>query len=147
MVNPKAYEAAWRVAAPEQERQALIPEGWFETWESVTLATDPESPVAGTIWAPAGAVRDTHDYWTAGNPLYDPSAISCPVLVICAEWDIDVSPDMAQDLFLRLTGTRYKRLIEIGAGTHMILMEKNREQAFDGVIAFLDDRRIAAASL
>jgi hypothetical protein len=44
-------------------------------------------------------------------------------------------PDqMAQGLFARLTSARYKRLVEIGEGTHMVLMEKNRRQAFDTVL-------------
>ena len=36
VVDPKAYEAAWRAAAPEHERQALIPEGWFDVWVKAT---------------------------------------------------------------------------------------------------------------
>ncbi|WP_029010067.1 alpha/beta hydrolase [Azospirillum halopraeferens] len=140
VVSPKAFEAAWRAAAPEPERQALIPDGWFDAWETVTLATDPGSPDAGTIRAPSGAVLDVREHWTAGNPLYDPSAITCPVLVVCAEWDVDVRLDMAQDLFVRLSGARAKRLVAIGGGTHMVLMERNRQQAFDAVIGFLDER-------
>ena len=91
-VDPKAYGAAWRAAAPEHARQALIPDGWFDAWVEATLATDPGSPVAGTVRAPAGAVQDVRDHWTAGKPLYDPAAITCPVLLVCAEWDVDVSP-------------------------------------------------------
>ena len=140
VVDPGAYGNAWRAAAPEHERQALIPDGWFEAWVRATLATDPGSPAAGAIRAPSGAVQDVRDHWTAGTPLYDPAAITCPVLVLCAEWDVDVRFDMAHDLFVRLAGTPYKRLVEIGAGTHMVLMEKNRTQAFDAVIAFLDER-------
>ncbi|MCF3947293.1 alpha/beta hydrolase [Acidiphilium iwatense] len=140
VVSPKTFETGWRVAAPEQKRQALIPEGWFEAWEQVTLATDPGAPTAGTIRAPAGAVQDVRNHWTADNPLYDPAVIRNPVLLIAAEWDIDVPLEMAQDLFVRLTSADYKRLIEIGEGTHMVLMERNRRQAFDAVIRFLDER-------
>jgi alpha-beta hydrolase superfamily lysophospholipase len=48
--------------------------------------------------------------------------------------------EMARGLFVRLTSARYKRLVEIGEGTHMVLMEKNRRQAFGDVIRFLDER-------
>ncbi len=140
VVDPKAFEASWRIAAPEPRRGTLIPKGWFEVWKQVTLATDPDAPTAGTIRAPAGAIQDVRDHWTAGKPLYDPASIRCPVLVIAAEWDIDVPIDMAQDLFGKLTHARYKRMVEIGEGTHMVLMEKNRRQAFDAVVAFLDER-------
>jgi pimeloyl-ACP methyl ester carboxylesterase len=109
VVSPKAFQTGWRVAAPEPKRQGLIPAGWFEAWEQVTLATDPGAPMAGTIRAPAGAVQDVRDHWTADDPLYDPSAIRCPVLVIAAESDIDAPIDMAHDLFVRLTNTRYRR--------------------------------------
>ncbi len=145
VVDPKAYGAAWRIAAPEHARHALIPEGWFEAWVQATLATDLNSPAAGTVRAPSGAVQDVRDHWTANTPLYDPAAIDCPVLVVCAEWDVDVRFDMAHDLFIRLTGAPYKRLVEIGAGTHMVLMERNRRQAFDAVVAFLDERFVPAA--
>ena len=145
VVDPKAYGAAWRAAAPEHARQALIPEEWFEAWVEATLATDLDSPAADTIRAPSGAVQDIRDHWTAGTPIYDPAAIACPVLVVCAEWDVDVRFDMAQDLFVRLTGAPYKRLVEIGQGTHMVLMERNRRQAFDAVVAFLDERFVPAA--
>jgi fermentation-respiration switch protein FrsA (DUF1100 family) len=85
-------------------------------------------------WSNRNSHRSTH------NPLYDPAANRCPVLVISAEWDIDVPIQMAQGLFARLTTSRYKRLVEIGEWTHMVLMEKNRRQAFDTVVGFLDTR-------
>jgi len=145
IVHPRAFEAAWRGAAPEQARDALIPDGWFEAWEKATLATDPDSPEAGAIRAPSGAVQDVRVHWTANNPLYDPGAIASPVLVLAAEWDADVRFDMAHDLFARLVRAPYKRLVEIGQGTHMILMERNRRQAFDAVIGFLDERAAPAS--
>lgn len=145
VVDPKAYGAAWRAAAPEHERQALIPKGWFDAWVEATLATDPGSPAAGMVRAPTGAVQDVRDHWTAGTPLYDPAAIACPALLVCAEWDVDVRFDMAHDLFARLTGVPYKRFVEIGQGTHMVLMERNRRQAFDAIVAFLDERFVSAS--
>ena len=141
LVDPRAYGSAWRAAAPEHARQALIPDGWFESWVQATLATDPDSPADGKVRAPSGAVQDVRDHWTADRPLYDPAAIACPVLVVCAEWDADVRFDMAHDLFVRLTGAPHKQLVEIGAATHMVLMERNREHAFDAIVAFLGGRR------
>lgn len=139
MVSPEAFEAAWRGTAPEGQGKALIPEGWFDAWKAATLATDPGSPLPGMIRAPSGAVQDVRDHWRAGKPLYDPAAIASPVLLVCAEWDVDVRFDMSHDLFTRLTGASYKRFVEIGEGTHMILMEKNRQQAFEAVIGFLGE--------
>lgn len=139
LVSPSAFEAAWQSPAPEEARAALIPQGWFEIWKQATLATDVGSPVPGTIRAPSGAVQDVRTHWTAGRPLYDPARIDCPVLLVGAEWDVDVWFDMAHDLFVRLTKAPYKRFVEIGQATHMVLMEKNRMQAFDAVIGFLNE--------
>ncbi|WP_316235162.1 MULTISPECIES: hypothetical protein [unclassified Bradyrhizobium] len=36
------------------------------------------------------------------QPIYDPSTIDCPVLVLATEWDVDVRFGMAHDLFVRL---------------------------------------------
>ncbi|MGJ4965611.1 alpha/beta hydrolase [Bradyrhizobium oligotrophicum] len=145
IVSPRAFEAAWRGAAPERARDKLIPDGWFDAWAEATLATDPDSPYPGAIRAPSGAVQDVREHWTAAKPTYDPGTIKCPVLVLSAEWDVDVSFEMAHDLFVRLGSAPYKRLVEIGQGTHMILMERNRRQAFDAVIGFLDERVVPAS--
>jgi pimeloyl-ACP methyl ester carboxylesterase len=139
LANPDAFEAAWRVAAPEEKRDELIPPGWFDAWKQITLATDPDTPSPGTIRAPAGAVQDTREHWAANNPLYEPSAIRSPVLIVAAEWDIDTPLAMTHDLFTRLINAPRKRFVEIGEGTHMLLMEKNRGQAFDAVIGFLGE--------
>ena len=40
----------------------------------------------------------------------------------------------------KLSNAPYKRYVEIGEGTHHILMEKNRMQLFQAVQQFLDER-------
>ncbi len=47
---------------------------------------------------------------------------------------------MLQSYFAKLTNTPYKRYVEIGEGTHTIIMEKNRRQLFEEVRQFLDER-------
>ncbi len=47
---------------------------------------------------------------------------------------------MLQGYFAKLTNTPYKRYVEIGEGTHTIIMEKNRMQLFQAVQQFLDER-------
>jgi hypothetical protein len=42
-----------------------------------------------------------------------------------------------QDFFLSLKRAPYRRWVEIGEGTHMVLLEKNRLQAFDAISQFL----------
>ena len=48
---------------------------------------------------------------------------------------------MAQTLFPQLVNAEPKRLVIIGAGTHSIIMEKNRMQLFREVQMFLDEAR------
>jgi len=61
------------------------------------------------------------------------------VLLTLGEWDRDTPPYMAQALFPLLTNVPVKRYVEIGEGTHSIIMEKNRLQLFQEVQLFLDD--------
>jgi hypothetical protein len=41
--------------------------------------------------------------------------------------------------FEKLTNTPYKRYVQIGEGTHTVMMEKNRLQLFQAVQQFLDE--------
>jgi hypothetical protein len=65
-------------------------------------------------------------------------------LLIHAEWDVDVTFDTARDFFSRLTAAPYRRWIEIGHGTHMVILEKNRWQAVNSIIEFLSEDVAAA---
>jgi pimeloyl-ACP methyl ester carboxylesterase len=62
-----------------------------------------------------------------------------PVLLIRGEWDVDLPGYMMHALFAKLTNVPYKRYVEIGEGTHSIMMEKNRMQLFQAVQQFLDE--------
>ena len=137
LVDVRAFRDGWLRAAPEDRRQDLIPPGWFEIWADTTLATDPTCGASGVMRAPFGPVQDIRDFWRAGRPFYEPADIRVPVLLVHAEWDNVVPLATAQSLFLRLTGARYRRWVEIGEGTHMFTLEKNRGQAIDAVAHFL----------
>ena len=133
------FRERWLAAAPEAARSSLVPEGWFELWADISLATDPQGsaetpPVMRAVNCP---ILDIREYWAAGKALYDPSDIRVPVLLVHAEWDHDVPIASAQDLFLSFKRAPYRRWVEIGEGTHMVLLEKNRRQAFDAIGQFL----------
>ena len=72
--------------------------------------------------------------------LYDPAGIRVPTLLVHAEWDADLPSYMLYEYFARLTNAPYKRYVQIGEGTHSIIMEKNRMQLFQAVQQFLDER-------
>jgi len=126
---------------PEDKKETLIPAGWFEAWADATFATDPAGAKASPqfIRAPNGVVQDSQEYWAAGKAYYDPAKITVPVLLVMAEWDRDTPAYMAQTLFPLLSGAPYKRYVEIGEGTHTVIMEKNRMSLFREVQLFLDE--------
>lgn len=135
-----AYER-WLTGVPEDKKAGLIPAGWFDAWWEATSATDPvgaaqKPPV---LRAPNGVRHDLNNHWAVGKPLYDPAKITVPTLIVLAEWDRDTPPYMAQTLFPLLTNAPAKRLVEIGEGTHTVIMEKNRMQLFHVVQQFLEE--------
>ena len=53
--------------------------------------------------------------------------------------DADLPSDQAHAYFTKLANAPYKRFIELGEGTHTIIMEKNRMQFFREVMNFLNE--------
>ncbi|TNC12395.1 alpha/beta hydrolase [Methylobacterium terricola] len=140
-VSRDSAKARWLKGVPEDKQAGLIPPGWFEQWADATFATDAAGAAQSppVLRAPNGVVADSQEHWQAGKPLYDPGEIRVPTLVIHAEWDADLPSYQAQDYFARLTRTPYKRFVELGEGTHTVMMEKNRMQFFREVAAFLTE--------
>jgi pimeloyl-ACP methyl ester carboxylesterase len=140
-VSMDSAKARWLTGVPEDKKATLIPAGWFEAWANATIATDPvgsrmEKPM---LRAPNGVVQDGRDFWSSGKPLYDPGLIRVPTFLAHAEWDADLPSYMLHAYFAKLTNVPYKRYVEIGEGTHTIIMEKNRLELFQAVQQFLDE--------
>ena len=140
-VSRDAAKGRWLTGVPEAKKADLIPAGWFEAWADATFATDPigakQNPPV--LRAPNGVVADGREHWNSGKPLYDPGDIRVPVLLAHAEWDADLPSYMLYAYFEKLTGAPYKRYVQIGEGTHTVIMEKNRMQLFNSVQQFLDE--------
>ena len=131
-----------QAGAPENTKDELMPARWFEAWSAAALATDPvgskqQPPV---LRSPAGVFQDNRNYWDAGKPYYQPEKIKAATLVVVAEWDYRV--EHAQALFQKLPSGPDKRLVQIGEGTHLVMLEKNRMQLFQEVQFFLDRVRL-----
>jgi pimeloyl-ACP methyl ester carboxylesterase len=141
-VTREAARTRWLRDVPEDRKADLIPAGWFDAWADATFATDPvgASQTPPVLRVPNGAVQDGRDFWSAGKMLYDPAGIHVPTLLAHAEWDVDLPSYMVYEYFARLTHAPYRRYVQIGEGTHSILMEKNRMQLFQAVQQFLDER-------
>ena len=140
-VSKDSAKQRWLNGVPEAKKADLIPDGWFQQWADATWATDPVGAQANppVVRAPNGVFADFGKYWLAGKPQYDPGDIRVPTLIIHAEWDADLPSDQAQGYFAKLTNTPYKRFIEIGEGTHSIMLEKNRMQFFREIMNFLNE--------
>lgn len=131
----------WLKGVADDKKADLIPAGWFEQWSEATWATDPvgvkQNPPV--LRAPNGVAQDGRDIWRAGKALYDPGKITVPTLLIHAEWDADLPSYMSHAYFAQLTRAPWNRFVEIGEGTHMVIMEKNRMQLFRDVASFLEE--------
>ena len=141
-VSREAAKARWLTGVPEDKKATLIPSGWFEAWADATFATDPigSNQKPQVLRAPNGVVQDGREFWGSGKSLYDPAEIRVPTFLAHAEWDADLPSYMLYAYFAKLTNVPYKRYVEIGEGTHTIIMEKNRMQLFQAVQQFLDER-------
>jgi pimeloyl-ACP methyl ester carboxylesterase len=141
-VSRDAARDRWLTGVPPEKKATLIPAGWFEAWADATFATDPvgAKQTPKVLRAPNGVTQDSRDFWGAGKALYDPANIRVPTFLAHAEWDADLPSYMLHAYFSKLTNVPYKRYVEIGEGTHTIIMEKNRMQLFQAVQQFLDER-------
>jgi pimeloyl-ACP methyl ester carboxylesterase len=140
-VTREQAQQRWLTGVPEDKKATLIPKGWFDAWADATFATDPwgqkQSPAV--LRAPNGVVQDGAEYWSAGKAYWDPNKVTMPVLLIHAEWDRDTPAYMAQTLFPLLVNAPMKRYVQLGEGTHTVIMEKNRMQLFRAVQSFFEE--------
>jgi pimeloyl-ACP methyl ester carboxylesterase len=139
-VTREAAKERWLKGVPPDKKAELIPAGWFEAWADATFASDPEGAkqTPPVVRAPNGVVHDIIEFWGAGKAQYDPAGIRVPTFLAHAEWDADTPSYMLYAFFAKLEHAPYKRYVEIGEGTHNVMLEKNRMQLFQEVQEFLD---------
>ena len=132
----------WLEGVPEHQKAGLFPPGVFEAWIEATWKTDPDADKHDPpmLRAPNGVIADVLAYWAAGRPHYDPETITVPTFLIHAEWDFDLPSYQAREYFAQLKNAQYKRLVELGEGTHTVMLEKNRMQFFREIMGFLEER-------
>ncbi len=140
-VSRDSTKSRWLTGVPENKKADLIPAGWFDAWADANFATDPvgASRTPPVLRVPNGVVADNRDFLSAGKPIYDPGEIRVPTFLAHAEWDADLPNYMLYAYFEKLLNVPYKRYVQIGEGTHSVLMEKNRMQLFQAVQQFLDE--------
>lgn len=140
-VTVDAARQRWYAGVPADKQLALLPAAWFDTWAQAVLESDPEGAKLSppVVRAPNGTLVDILGGWLLGKRLYEADQIRVPTMLIKAEWDADTPAVMAQGLFAALKNAPYKSYVEVGEGTHTLMLEKNRMQLFRPVQAFLDE--------
>lgn len=106
----------------------------LEAAERALMASDPEWPDEG-FRAPLGPMIDALAV-TRGETLFDASRIEHEVLLLRGAQDRLSSEADANELFMAL-GSRRKRLITIGYGTHLLHLEHARDQLIQELTVFL----------
>ncbi|HSV29626.1 MAG TPA: alpha/beta fold hydrolase [Candidatus Omnitrophota bacterium] len=132
----------WLKAVPAAEQRELVPAHWLKAFADANQASDPDGarmdpPV---LRAPNGVAADALKTWAVGVPAWHPEKVSSPTLVVQGEWDSDNPPAMGLGVFSRLAHAPQRRYLLIGEGSHMLMLEKNREHLFRAVQAFLEER-------
>ncbi|MBV9288845.1 MAG: alpha/beta fold hydrolase [Hyphomicrobiales bacterium] len=141
LVDKESARQRWYRGVAADKQATLVPAGVFDEWWRETLATDPVGSKMDPpkLRAPNGVFVEFTQTWRAGKPYYDPGDITVPTLLIHAEWDADLPSYMTRNYFARLTHTPYKRMVELGEGTHTVMLEKNRMQFFHEILGFLTE--------
>jgi len=130
-----------QLGTPEAKKDELFPPAWFQQWAAAELATDPAGAAMNpaVVRTPNGSLQDMRDYWFAGKPYWDPAQVTVPTLVVRGEWDGVLPLGETLGVFNALTNAHSKRMVVVGAGSHMMFIERNREQLFREVQLFLDE--------
>ena len=130
-----------QTGAPESKKDQLLSPEVFAGWSACEIATDPkgakQSP--SEVRTPNGYYADEQDYLMAGKPLWEPSEIVAPTLVVVGDWDGVQPPSRAETVFSKLVNAPERRLVQIGEATHLVLLERNRLQLYREVQMFLDE--------
>lgn len=132
---------ALQAGAPETRKEELLPADVFAAWSAAEVATDPDGAKQSppVIRTPNGIYADDREFWTAGKALWDPSEITSPTLVVVGDWDGVTPASRAQAVFGKLVNAPERRLVQVGEATHIVLLEKNRQQLYREVQTFLDE--------
>jgi len=125
---------------PPSRVEEISPRTWFDKWFDANLATDPQgaAQTPPVVRAPNGVIQDIGRIWSK-QLSYDPAQILVPTLLVIGEWDQDTPLYMAQEVFGKMTNAPEKRLVILGEGTHMMVLEKNRTRLIREVQRFLEE--------
>jgi pimeloyl-ACP methyl ester carboxylesterase len=140
-VTADAAVARWQIDLDADQVAAIVPEGRMQAWADHVITSDAEHGNGANprMRAPAGVVKDVQECWTQDKPTYDPGKIIAPTAIVVGEWDHETTPEQGREVFARLTGTKDKRMVLIGAATHSMPLENQRIVLHQTVLSFLSE--------
>jgi pimeloyl-ACP methyl ester carboxylesterase/heme-degrading monooxygenase HmoA len=137
-MTPRERVEAMRQGTPAGEVCPLEPE-LASSWQKQWLASDPRSAAdpKGRVSFPTGPMQDI-DELAHGNCYYDASGVTCRTLVIRGGWDHLPADDDAKLLMTSLSNAAFKQYVVVPGGTHVLHLEKNRQQLYNETFRFLN---------
>jgi pimeloyl-ACP methyl ester carboxylesterase len=120
-------------SSPELLREPELPDIVFETLASLDPLADSHAPPA--FRSPTGALADLIGIFN-GRPLYEPSGITMPVLLIRGDDDTTSTDSDTKNLLGRIA-SRQKEYQIIRPGSHFLCVEKNRTKLYQSMNEFL----------
>jgi pimeloyl-ACP methyl ester carboxylesterase len=120
-------------ADPARYREPGIVDAVFDLFSSLEPATRAASEPA--FRCPSGALADLLDVFN-GRPLYDPAALTMPLLLVRGA-DDTTSTDSDARALLDAAASREKSYDVVEPGSHFLLLERNRARLHDRLRGFL----------
>ncbi len=137
LISPDDTVSRWdddlHGADPAASREAGVAELLFNA--QAALDPNSESHTPRAFRCPNGALADLIEIFN-GKPLYDPSALEMPVLLVRGERDTTATESDAKRLMARLPAARVKYR-SIPGGSHFLCIEKNRLALYEELRSFL----------
>lgn len=146
--SPRCTAPSWRLITIADQLARFrndVPGGYspvliephLSQWGPTYLATDPDaqSRTPPAVKIPAGPAADIDAAWS-GQLRYRPQNIRAPTLVVRGEWDSVCNDADAAWLLSRLSHPSC-RDVKIKSGTHLMHLERCREDLFTAVDRFL----------
>ena len=137
-MTPRERVEAMRNGTPAGEQCPLEAE-LSSDWQTQWFASDPRAALdeKGRVSFPTGALQDIDDL-ARGKSYYDASAITCRTLLIRGEWDALPADSDAKALMGQLRTAAVKQYVTVPKGTHVLHLEKNRQQLYNETLNFLN---------
>lgn len=136
-VDEASVRARWDAEIPVGQQDAWRDEAVFQALMQSSLSDDRHSTKSWppAFHAPNGTFVDLWEVFN-GRPIYDPTRVTCPTLLIRGSADPTSTRTDALALFEALA-TDHKSYVEIANGAHFVSAERRARQVFSAVNAFL----------